>query len=151
MIWGAMSSNGVGLICKIEDNLNQHSYIKILDKALLVIIEKIEKDDEKVIFCQDNASCQKASFVLKWLKTKSINVLDFPAKSPDLNPIETLWAIIKIKLNQFDNPPEGILELWERVQQVWNEIDNKTCKKLIESVPERIKAVLKSKGRWTKF
>ena len=111
-----MTSNGVGLICKIEDTLNQHSYIKILDKALFPIIEKIGNDDEKVIFCQDNASCQKASFVLKWLKTKSINVLDFPAKSPDLNPIETLWEIIKIKLNQFDNPPEGILELWERVQ-----------------------------------
>ena len=110
-----MTRNGVGLICKIKDTLNQHSYIKILDKALFAIIEKIWNNDEKAILCQDNASCHKASSVLNWLKTKSINVLDFPAKSPDLNPIETLWAIIKIKLNQFDNPHKGILELWERV------------------------------------
>ena len=38
-----------------------------------------------------------------------------PAQFPDLNPIEHLWHHLKSQLQQYDIPPKGVHELWERV------------------------------------
>ena len=79
-------------------------------------------------------------------------VLQWPAQSPDLNPIEHLWVKVKRELNKYDTPPNGLNELWERVEYIWNEkITKNDCLVLIESMPRRIKAVLKAKGYWTKY
>jgi hypothetical protein len=56
---------------------------------------------------------------------------------------------MKQKLNAYENPPSGILELWEHVQKVWDEISSETCKKLVEGMPKRIQEVLAAKGKWT--
>ena len=76
---------------------------------------------------------------------------DWPAQAPDLNPIEHLWANLKHKLNRYETAPNGILELWGRTEAEWNKIKSETCQKLIESMPNRLKAVLRAKVRWTKY
>ena len=48
-------------------------------------------------------------------------------------------------------PPNGIHELWERVQVEWERIPVEECQKLIESMPRRVQAVLKAKGGYTKY
>lgn len=41
--------------------------------------------------------------------------MDWPAQSPDLNPVKHLWTTLKRELNEYDNPPSGVWELWDRV------------------------------------
>ena len=53
-------------------------------------------------------------------RTGDGNRLKWPAQSPDLNPIEHLWQHLKAKLQQYDTPPKGVHELWERVAKEWN-------------------------------
>ena len=77
--------------------------------------------------------------------------MEWPAQSPDLNPIETLWAIIKHRLNEFETPPSGMLELWEHIQTIWEEITPRTCSGLVRNMQDRIQAVLKAKGKWINF
>ena len=89
--------------------------------------------------------------VQEWLNEQAFEVLEWPPQSPDLNPIEHLWAMLKRRLNQYERPPNGMLELWERVQAEWNNIDREVCVRLVESMPDRIKAVLKAKGKWTVY
>ena len=48
-------------------------------------------------------------------------------------------------------PPRGILELWKRVEKEWNAIPAQICQNLIESMPKRIQAVIKTKRRYTKY
>jgi hypothetical protein len=48
--------------------------------------------DENAIFQQDNASIHMSGHSLVWFAEKNIPLLDWPARSPDLNPIENLWA-----------------------------------------------------------
>ena len=48
-------------------------------------------------------------------------------------------------------PPRGIQELWERVQKEWDNIGAEECRKLIESMPRRVEAVVKAKGGHTKY
>jgi hypothetical protein len=78
-------------------------------------------------------------------------VLERPAQSPDLNPIEHLLVHLKRKLTGYKTEPSGILELWERVDAEWNKISTEVCMALIESMPRRVDAVLKAKGGYTKY
>ena len=71
--------------------------------------------------------------------------------APDLNPIEHLWWYLKRRLAEYENPPKGMEELWERVQVEWEKIPASECQKLIESMPRRVKAVIKAKGGYTKY
>ena len=80
-----------------------------------------------------------------------MQVMTWPAQSPDLNPIEHLWIHLKRKLGEYEEPPRGINELWERIQVVWDGIPAEECQKLIESMPRKIEAVLRAKGGYTKY
>lgn len=74
-----------------------------------------------------------------------------PGYSPDLNPIEHLWTTLKWKLNEYDNPPSGVWELWDRVVEKWGEITEEDCQRLIRSMPRRLKAVVSAHGGHTKY
>ena len=149
MIWGCMTAHGPGFMCKIEGMMDQHMYKQILGDDLLRTIEWYDMDAKRAIFQQDNDPKHKARSVQEWLNGQPFEVLKWPPQSPDLNPIEHLWATLKRRLNQYERPPNGMIELWERVQAKWDEIDKEVCLGLIESMPRRIHAVLKSKGMWT--
>ncbi len=80
-----------------------------------------------------------------------MNVLKWPAQSPDLNPIEHLWDHLKRRLGEYETAPNGILELWERIEKEWEAIPASECQKLIESMPRRVEQVIKAKGGYTKY
>jgi transposase len=151
MIWGSMTIYGPGLVYKVEGRLNQHGYRQILEQTIDGTIRKYGLDATQVIFQQDNASVHTTKMMQEWFSRQSFSLLTWPAQSPDLNPIEHLWAILKRRLNQYDSPPKGMIELWERVVQVFSSITAHDCRRLIESMPKRIEAVIASKGRWTKY
>src|SRR3954464_8560332 len=72
-------------------------------------------------------------------------------QTSDLNPTEHLWTHLKKKLAEYENPPSGILELWERAEMEWNEMGKEVCQNLIESMPRRVEAVIKANGGYTKY
>ena len=75
----------------------------------------------------------------------------WPAQSPDVNPIEHSCSYLKRRLAEYKHPPNGILELWERIQMEWDKIPVEECQKLIESMARRIQAVFRAKGGYTKY
>ena len=78
--------------------------------------------------------------------------MEWPAQSPDLNPIEHLWFHLKKQLSDHKTPSSEILELWERVEKEWEEIKPEVCENfLIESMPRRDQAVIRAKGGYTKY
>ena len=108
-------------------------------------------DREHVIFQQDNDPKHPARIVRQWLQNQAIETLVWPSQSPDINPIEHLWAHLKKKLYEYPEAPRGLLELWDRVQDQWNKIDPETCANLVDSMPTRIEVVIKAKGKWTRY
>ncbi len=97
MIWGAMSSAGVGPLCFLKTKVTAPVYQEILEHFMLPSADQLFKDAD-FIFQQDLAPAHTAKSTKSWLNDHGVGVLDWPANSPDLNPIENLWGIVKRKM-----------------------------------------------------
>lgn len=151
MVWGCITAKGVGNLVKIDGTMNAELYCQILEEDLLSSLEWYGLDLKEIVFQHDNDPKHTARKTSEWLQNTGMEVLDWPPQSPDLNPIEHLWDYFKRRLSDFPTTPTSIRELWERTEQVWNEITPEKCLDLIDSMPRRIKAVLKAKGGYTSY
>jgi len=151
MMWGCMLWEGPGFACKIDGKMDGELYVKIMEDELRESLAYYGKQVNQVIFQQDNDSKHNCKKAKAHFQKQDYQVLLWPPQSPDLNPIEHLWNHLKIQLGQYEQPPSGILELWERVQVEWEAIKPEVCQNLIESMPRRVKAVLRAHGGYTKY
>ncbi len=97
MVWGAMSSAGVGPLCFLRSKVNTAVYQDVLEHFMLPAADQLYGDAD-FIFQQDLAPAHSAKATSTWFKDHGIPVLNWPANSPDLNPIENLWGIVKRKM-----------------------------------------------------
>jgi transposase len=151
MVWGCFCADGPGYLCMIEGRMNAEDYQGILASDFLDSIEYYGREIGDVIFQHDNDPKHTAVSTKKWLQDHGISTLQWPSQSPDMNPIEHIWWEVKNRLKHHETTPQNNDELWAQVQAVWNTIDKETCMKLVESMPHRIQAVIKAKGRHTKY
>ncbi len=97
MIWAAMSSASVGPLCFLKSTVNAAIYQEILEHFMLPSADKLYGDAD-FIFQQDLAPAHTAKGTKSWFNDHGVTVLDWPANSSDLNPIENLWGIVKRKM-----------------------------------------------------
>ena len=86
-----------------------------------------------------------------WLYLQPFQLLQWPAQSPYLNPMEIFWALLEQRLSQDTPRPRGVQELWENVCSTYRSYDAEDCEKLYKGMPRRISVVLKAKGYWTRY
>ncbi|GBN72726.1 hypothetical protein AVEN_245191-1 [Araneus ventricosus] len=98
---------------------------------------------------QDNDPKHTSHICRLWALYHCPMAIKTPAQSPDLNPLEHLWDNIQQRLHESNITSKNILK--EKLIEAWRYIDPNTCKKLVNSVPSRLKEVIKNKGRPTKY
>ena len=102
------------------------------------------------IFMQDNAPCHRSKRTTKWFQDHDIVVLEWPGNSPDLNPIENLWHLAKMKLEKADT--SSVPRLIQAIKRMWLlDLSPDYCRKLVESMPRRLANVIAAKGNMTKY
>jgi transposase len=88
--------------------------------------------------------------VREWFVDNKVPEMDFPAQSPDLNLIEHLWDEIERRLNSKPQRPTPLTALATALQEEWSAIPPETFRRLVKSLPGRVRAVIKAKGGPTK-
>ncbi|CAK9801639.1 Transposable element Tcb1 transposase [Anthophora quadrimaculata] len=147
MVWGCFSRNGLGPLIQIKETMDRFVYRDILQNHMLPFAN--EKMLSGWSFQHDNDPKHSSKLVKTFLAEQNVNVIKWPSQSPDLNPIEHLWDYVGRQLgsHSFTNKAE----LMEKLTKIWSEIPAEFCVRLIESMPRRCHAVLKSKGYPTSY
>ncbi len=91
-----MSSAGVGPLCFLKSTVNAAIYQEILEHFMLPSADKLYGDAD-FIFQQDLAPAHTAKGTKSWFNDHGVTVLDWPANSPDLNPIEQWFSNLSCK------------------------------------------------------
>lgn len=106
---------------------------------------------EDFVLMHDNARCHTARITQQFLEEVEMRTMDWPALSPDLNPIEHLWDQLKRRVRARNSAPSTVEELKTALLEEWDNIPQEDVKKLIRSMKNRLKAVIKARGGNTKY
>ena len=102
-------------------------------------------------FQQDNSPCHKADLIMDWFKLNKVKVISWPGNSPDLNLIENCWKVFKDRVMRYSQN-SSIPQLKATINNVWkNEMSLEYFRSLADSMPDRIRACIKARGRYTKY
>lgn len=145
------SFQGVGYSCKIDDIMDADLYVRILKHELMDSIDFYQLDRDDVIFQQDNDPKHTSNLAKDALEDLNLNVLDWPAQSPDLNPIEHFWGHVARELKRRTGLLANKNQLWDELQTILAEPNKDLCRKLIGTMPRRIIDIIKAKGGYTKW
>ncbi|OXA39388.1 Transposable element Tc3 transposase [Folsomia candida] len=149
MIWAAFGSKGRSNVAFIKGTMDSTGYTKMLQEHLLKFGAKM--GGRKWIFQQDNASIHSSRFTKDYFLQKKIRVLDWPSKSPDLNPIENFWGILVREVYKNGKQYDNVNQLKTAISTAWVKVEKATLQKLVDSMPNRIFQVISEAGGSTKY
>jgi len=149
MIWASFSKNGKSHIAFLSRRQNSTKYCETLQAYLLPFCERIGVEDWT--FQQDNASIHKSAQTTEWLRNTVANVLEWPAKSPDMNPIENLWGILARMVYSEQDAYDSVEALKTAIKLAWNRIPQSTLAKLSDSMKTRVATMYRAHGKAIKY
>jgi hypothetical protein len=147
MVWGCFLGSAVGNLKRIEGILEKNQMHQIL-------IHHAVPSGKRLFGCgfwfqQDNdpkhTSIVCRNYLQGKVQTGEIKLLDWPAQSPDLNPIELLWDEVQRRLDK-EGKPTSHDDLMEKIKHVWANIPASVLDKLVARMPAICKAVIAAKG-----
>lgn len=150
MVWGGISCDARTELVVVDQRLNAHRYIEeILQEHVVPYAGFI--GNETFLLMHDNARSHVAYIVDEYLTEVGIRRLQWPARSPDLNPIEHVWDMLKRRVRARPNPPQNLNELREAMVTVWEEFTQVEIRNIVQSMPDRMQAVIRARGGNTRY
>ncbi len=130
-----------GPLVPIEHCFNATAYLSIVADHVHPFMTTVYPSSDGY-FQQDNAPCHKAQIISDWFleHDNKFTLLKWPPQSPDLNPIEHLWDVVKREIHIID-----VQQLRGAIMSIWTKISKECFQHLVECMPRIIKAVLKAK------
>ena len=148
-VWGCLSSNGFGHISTFSGNLNARTLCKIYNKSLLPSAAEAFGAKGKWTLQEDNDPKHRSALAQMWRKDNKVSRMDWPSQSPDMNPIENVWAILKANVASHEPKSKKSLIRWMRYE--WKRLPRDYAIHLINSMDERVNTLIQCKGDNTRF
>jgi transposase len=148
--WGCFSAAGPGYMAMFEGSLDAAGLRDIFRDYLLPTVNEHFGDGADWWLLHDNDPGRHKSHVLRtWMHNNYVRPLDFPPYSPDLNPIENLWADMDKRMaNKRADTKEALEKL---VEAEWAATSKDFYNKLASSMPKRIAQVIERNGAYTDY
>ncbi|KAJ8876178.1 hypothetical protein PR048_024087 [Dryococelus australis] len=136
---------GVGPLVLVRGSMNTEASCNILDNEMLPALWRFYGIDP-CYFQDDNARCPVSRATVQWYADNNVRRLDWPAQSPDLNPIKHHWDELDRRVRARQARPKSIAQLMEWLQEEWRRIPVDVLQTLVESMPDRVAAVLAARA-----
>ena len=146
-VWGAICYSGKIDLHFYKEKTNSDVYINILKRYIPKIKELVQ---DPFIIIRDNASYHCSQQTKEWIKKNKVKeILDWPPNSPDLNPIENVWGIIKRELQKENISKRSILI--NRIKEIYENIPYKYIENIVESFVTRLQRCIDLEGDRTGY
>ncbi|GFU58192.1 transposable element Tcb1 transposase [Trichonephila clavipes] len=143
MVWGGIEYHSLTPLVRVSGTLNiQHYISELLEPVVLPYLQGLAT----AIFQQDNVRPQVARIVRRFFVNHQIELLPWPACSPDLSPIENMWSMVAQRLTQITPSAATPDQLWQRMEAAWSVLPQEHIQSLFESMPRRVAAVISNNG-----
>lgn len=150
MVWGTITYHGAGILAFVDGNMNSQKYISVLDEHLWPVIVKYFANSPWH-FMDDNCPVHRSRETEDWKHRNGILPFFWPPHSPDLNPIENVWLVLKNHVKRQIFHIRTIDDLKHELQYAWNNLSKTYLRSLYSSLPKRCRKVIASKGFITKY
>lgn len=150
MVWAGIFLNGrTDLIVIDRGSLTG---VRYRDEVLRPVVVPIARAiGQNFILMQDNARPHIARVVMNFLDNEGIETLDWPARSPDLNPIEHAWDMLGRRVRQRQQVPDNVQSLRDALIEEWMNIPQDSLRTLIQSMPRRCEECIAARGGHTHY
>ena len=147
MVWAGISDTSKTDLITIEGHINAEQYIQEVLEP--VIVPRAADHGDGFILMDDNATPHRARITQEYLEAEGVHRMQWPACSPDLNPIEHAWNYLGRALSRRLRGGERLQDIREILIEEWNNIPQQYIQKLIRSMRRRCQAVIDSQGGHT--
>ena len=148
MVWGGVSQHHRTELVVIVGNLNA---VRYREDILLPHVVPFLQAHPNMNPQHDNATSLTARSVRDFLQERNVSVLPWPAKSPDLNPIDYVWDLLDWRVRARAIPPRNVRELAGALGEEWGNISQQELANLVQSMRRRCTAVLNTAGGHTRY
>ena len=157
MVWGGISSKGTTPLLFLEwegTGMNAADYQKQVIRPVARLLSQEPFKD--MMFMQDYAPIKNARTTSQLIARRGIKKfpegdMSWPANSPDLNPVENVWAWMKQRLAAMDTYPTSVESMKAKLTELWNEITPGFCQRFTDGYQERLEKVVEAQGYTTKY
>ena len=139
--WGAISARGTTRLQIFEGRLNSRRYVRIL-RQRKGEMERLYP--EGYWFQQDGSPCHTSQFTRNYLNQNFAYILSWPPYSPDMSPIENIWAWLKAEISK--DRPSSIASLKRLAKKHWNRITPEFLAPYINSMSNRMRETILNRG-----
>ena len=149
--WGWMGGQGRGSVYRLGHRFDQDGYIALIQGQFLPGVRRTRAP--QYLPQQDLSPVHTARRVRAMLEAEEdVQLVPWMPRGADVSPIENMWGrMVDILTPRLRDRRTTADELWQAVQDAWAQLSDDYCRRLADSVPRRLRAVVESEGGWTGY
>ncbi|CAF4606659.1 unnamed protein product [Rotaria sp. Silwood2] len=147
--WCCLSAVGFGRIVCFKNNFNSTFLYNIYHDGLLPAAREHFGRSRNWVLLEDNDPKHRSKASVKWKEDHHVKTLPWPSLSSDMNPVENLWSLLKIKVAE--KRPTTVKELIRAIEKEWNDLPQELASNLIDSMKRRVDSLIEANGDYTMY
>ncbi|KAH6937087.1 hypothetical protein HPB50_025523 [Hyalomma asiaticum] len=152
-VWGAISRRGLGPLVRIDGSFTAAYYTSLIQYTLVPCVLDGPFPDGLYLFQQDRSPVHMAHRVTAALENLAVPTLQWPPNGADMNPIENVWGLIKLRLSKRKLSRATADALWAAISEEWELLRARPeiVAALYDSMPRRVAEVISVNGNFTHY